>query len=122
LFIIKEGVIMKITHYSFGKITIDGKTYTSDVIIYPDHVDPSWWRREGHLLQIADLHDIINAKIPVLIIGTGFYGTMRVPQETVEYLKSNRIETYIENTKKAVELYNEIIPKKPVIAALHLTC
>ncbi len=113
---------MKITHYSFGKITIDGKTYTSDVIIYPDRVNSSWWRKEGHLLQIADLTDIMSAGLPVLIIGTGYYGTMRVPEETLEYLKSNRVEVYIENTQKAVKLYNEIASKKPAIAALHLTC
>lgn len=113
---------MRITHYSFGKITIDGKTYNSDVIIYPDHVNPSWWRKEGHLLQIADLKDIINVKLPVLIIGTGYYGTMKVPEETLNYLKSNEIEVYIENTQKAVKLYNEISSKKPTIAALHLTC
>lgn len=33
---------MKIDHYSFGKIIINGKTYPSDVIIYPDSVDSSW--------------------------------------------------------------------------------
>lgn len=113
---------MKIEHYSFGKITIDGKTYTSDVIIFPDRVNSSWWRKEGHLLQIVDITDIMSAGLPVLIIGTGLYGTMRVPEETLEYLKSNRVEIYIENTQKAVKLYNEISTKKPTIAALHLTC
>ena len=113
---------MMITHYSFGRITVNGKNFTSDVIIYPDRVDSSWWRQEGHLLQIADLKDIMTAKLPVLIIGTGAYGTMKVPDETLEYLKSNGIEVHYHNTKKAVEIYNKIAPKKPVIAALHLTC
>jgi hypothetical protein len=113
---------MRITHYSFGKITIDGKTYSSDVIIYPDHVDSSWWRQEGHLLQTADLKDIIAAKISVLIVGTGYYGAMRVPKETLDYLKSNKIETHVADTQKAVKLYNEISSERPTIAALHLTC
>ncbi len=113
---------MKITYYSFGKITIDGKTYTSDVIIYPDRINSSWWRKEGHLLQIADLTDIMSVKLPVLIIGTGSYGTMEVPVKTLEYLKSNGIEVHVQSTVKAVELYNLISSKKPTIAALHLTC
>ena len=113
---------MEITHYSFGRIVIDGQTYTSDVIIFPDYVDSLWWRKEGHLLQIADLKDIVAAKLSVLIIGTGFYGTMRVPKETFEHLKSNKIEVYVENTQQAVKLYNEISSQKPTIAALHLTC
>ena len=113
---------MEITHYSFGRIVIDGQTYTSDVIIFPDYVDSLWWRKEGHLLQIADLKDIVAAKLSVLIIGTGFYGTMRVPKETFKHLKSNKIEVYVENTQQAVKLYNEISSQKPMVAALHLTC
>ena len=118
----QKGVTMEITHYSFGRIVIDGQTYTSDVIIFPDYVDSLWWRKEGHLLQIADLKDIVAAKLSVLIIGTGFFGTMRVPEETIDYLKSNKIDIYIEYTQNAVKLYNEISSQKPTIAALHLTC
>jgi len=51
---------MKIDQYAFGKIVIDGKTYTSDVIIYPEKVDASWWRKEGHRLQPADLEKIVS--------------------------------------------------------------
>ncbi len=50
---------MNIEHYSFGKIIINGKTYTSDVIIYPEKVDSSWWRKQGHSLYIDDLKDVI---------------------------------------------------------------
>ena len=57
---------MIIEHYSFGRITVDGKTYTSDVIIYPGRVDASWWRREGHNLQAVDLTGVIKAKPEIL--------------------------------------------------------
>ncbi|MBI5043219.1 MAG: hypothetical protein HZC10_05190 [Nitrospirae bacterium] len=68
---------MQITHYSFGKIDIDGKTYTSDVIIYPDKVDASWWRKEGHYLQIEGMPDALkNEKPEIIIIGTGYYDAM----------------------------------------------
>ena len=46
---------MQIDSFTFGKITIDGVAYTSDVIVYPDRVDPSWWREKGHGLNIMDL-------------------------------------------------------------------
>ncbi|HDH51591.1 MAG TPA: hypothetical protein ENG95_07040 [Nitrospirae bacterium] len=113
---------MKIEHYSFGRITIDGKTYTSDVIIYPDRVNPSWWRKQGHLLQIEDLEDIVSTGLQVLIVGTGYYGAMLVPEKTIEYFRSRKIEVYSDNTQKAVKLYNEVSDKKPAVAALHLTC
>src|SRR3990170_5911937 len=96
----------KIDHYSFGKIIIDGKTYTSDVIIYPDRVDSSWWRKEGHYLQVVDLTEIINARPDLLIIGTGYSGVMVVPEETIMFITSKGIEVRVERTEKAAELFN----------------
>ena len=113
---------MNIEHYSFGKIIIDGKTYTSDVIIYPDRVDASWWRKEGHSLQADDLADIIGAKPDVLIVGTGFWGVMTVPENTLRFVVSKGIEISVEKTGKAIELYNIARKDRTVIAALHLTC
>ncbi len=113
---------MKIEHYSFGKITINGKTYTSDVIIYPGRVDSSWWRKEGHYLQVVDLTDVINAKPEVLIIGTGYSGVMVVPKETISHLESKGIEVHVARSEKAVEMFNKLQKEKLVIAALHLTC
>jgi len=113
---------MVIQHYSFGKITINGKTYTSDVIIYPGRVDSSWWRKEGHNLQIADLTDIIRAKPQIIVIGTGEYGVMKVPKDTISYLESKGIEVYVDQTDKAVEFFNKLQEDKVAIAALHLTC
>jgi len=113
---------MRIEHYSFGKITIDGKVYTSDVIIYPDRVDASWWRKEGHYLQKADLADIVAAKPELLIVGTGAHGVMAVPEGTISFLESHNISVLVEKTDKAVELFNNQPQGKKVIAALHLTC
>lgn len=48
-----------IDSYQFGKIIIDGKIYTSDIIIYPDRVEAGWWRREGHALHRDDISGII---------------------------------------------------------------
>lgn len=113
---------MKVEHYSFGKITIDGTTYTSDVIIYPDKVDSAWWRKEGHSLHIEDLQDIIQAQPEILVVGTGNYGVMDVPSKTLSYLQSKGIEVYAEPTEKAVSLFNKLQKKKKTIGALHLTC
>ena len=113
---------MKIDSYSFGRIVINGKTYTSDVIIYPGTVNSEWWRREGHLLQLADLEEALQAGPDVLVIGTGSFGIMRVPGETVDRITAKGIAVKVERTGKAVEVYNELQGKVTVIAALHLTC
>lgn len=116
---------MRIDSYSFGKVIINGRSYTSDVIIYPNRVDPSWWRKEGHLLQPDDLMEIIAAKPDIFIIGTGYSGVMEVPKETIDYINYKGIIVYIEKTTKAVELFNRLQKEKTgktIIAALHLTC
>jgi hypothetical protein len=113
---------MQIDDYRFGSITIDGMTYTSDVIIYPDRVDASWWRKEGHYLQKADLAGIIAAKPELLIVGSGAHGVMSVPESTIAFLESHNIDVVIEKTAKAVELFNAQPQGKRVVAALHLTC
>jgi hypothetical protein len=113
---------MKIEQYSFGKITIDGETYTSDVIIYPESVDSSWWRKEGHTLHIEDLQDVMNADPAVVVVGTGFFGIMKVSKETIAFLESKGIEVHAARTGKAVEFFNTLQAGKKVVAALHLTC
>lgn len=113
---------MKIIYYSFGKIDINGKTYTSDVIIYPDSVDASWWRNEGHYLQIDDLSVAVKEKPEIIIIGTGYYWVMKTSEEALSFLTSKNIIAHVEKTDKAVELFNNMPRGKKVIALLHLTC
>jgi hypothetical protein len=113
---------MHIEEYSFGRMVIAGKTYTSDVIVYPDRVDPSWWRKEGHYLQKEDLMDIVNAAPDIVIIGRGNWGVMEVAKETLGFLESKGIKAYAEKTSKAVELFNAQPKDRKVIGAFHLTC
>jgi len=111
-----------IEFYDFGQIQIDGKRYTTDLIIFPDHVLDGWWRKEGHRLSIDDLKDVLRDKPEVLIIGTGYNGYMKVPNDLREYLKSNKIELIVESTREAFKTYNRLASTKKVIAAFHLTC
>jgi hypothetical protein len=56
-----------IESYQFGEIIIDGRRYTSDIIIYPERIDASWWRKEGHALNIEDISTIIDVLPDTLI-------------------------------------------------------
>ncbi len=103
-------------------MVIDGKTYTSDVILYPDKVDDSWWRKSGHLLQKEDLRDVIQYNPEILIVGTGAYGLMKILDETKQFLEAKGIELISEETKEAGKIYNELKERKKVVAAFHLTC
>ncbi len=111
-----------IDSYDFGKIVIDGKHYTSDVIIYPDRVDASWWRKRGHELHPEDLKEVVEEKPTVLVVGTGKWGLMEVLPETRDFLRSKGIKLIVEETDDACKTYNRLRDSERVIAALHLTC
>jgi len=113
---------MIIAHYSFGKIVIDGRTYTSDVIIYPGRVDDTWWRKEGHRLQAEDLTAVVEAGPEAVVIGTGNLGLMKVSAEAKAYLQSRGIEVHPARTGRAVDLFNTLQDRKRTVACLHLTC
>lgn len=108
--------------YKFGEINIYGKIYQNDVIIYPDHVDSKWWRKEGHCLGLEDIKEVIAANPEVIVVGTGQPGFMKVPETTVKALKKMNIETIILPTEHACKEYNRIALKKKAVACLHLTC
>ena len=115
--------MMKITSYSFGHIEVDGLGYSSDVIITPEGVEDGWWRKEGHNLAIEDLDTVIAAKPDTLIIGSGYYGRMRVPAVARAYLTGRGIRVEVVRTSEAVEVFNELQQRYArVVAALHLTC
>jgi hypothetical protein len=113
---------VSIDSYSFGKIVIQGKAFHSDLIIYTDKIEDRWWRKEGHILHLEDLTNALAAKPEVLIIGTGYTGQMKVPDELRRDLLSKKIELYVEDTRRAVDIFNSIRTQKRTIAALHLTC
>ena len=110
-----------IESFSFGQIIIDGKTYYSDVVIYPDHIQGEWWRKEGHSLTVEDVDKLLAIKPGILMIGTG-HGGLKVPIETEDHIKSMGIKLIIQETKKICEKLDELSKSNKVIAALHLSC
>ncbi len=114
---------MIIEEYSFGRIRVAGKVYASDIIVYPDRVDSSWWRADGHCLVPEDLTEVLLDPPAVLVIGTGYFGRMAVPAETLADLRGRGMQVRSVPTKDALEEFNRLLRQHArVVAALHLTC
>jgi hypothetical protein len=112
-----------IERFEFGSIVIDGKQYTSDLIIYPDgQVVDCWHRKEGHRLSKDDIDKLIDLEPEVIIAGTGVSGLMRPEDQLTEQLRQKGIEFLAAPNKKAMGLYNQLSSKKKVGACFHLTC
>lgn len=113
---------MTIDSFSFGAMTIANRTYTSDLILYPDRVDGTWWRAQGHHCSLADLAEVLIPVPKTLIIGAGEPGLMTVDNDLREYCRKNGIELVVLPTAQAADAYNSCADKASAIAAFHLTC
>ena len=111
-----------IDSYQFGLVVVDGRMHTKDLIILPGQVLDGWWRTEAHSLFVDDLEAVLAAKPEVLIVGTGAYGRLRVPNQTRQALEASGIEVVAERTEKACRTFNSIAGLRIAAAALHLTC
>lgn len=108
---------------SFGLIIINGKKYTSDLVIFPDgHIVGSWRRKRGHLLFSDDISELIESEPDVIIAGTGVSGMVRPQAELEELLHLKGIEFIPAPNEEAMKIYNEMSTKQQVGACFHLTC
>jgi len=108
---------------SFGRIVIEGTTYTKDVVIYPDgHVQSSWRRKKGHSLCFDDIRELIEAKPDIVVAGTGAYGIMKPEAGLAMLLSEKGIEFMARASGKAAQEYNRIFGTRAVGACFHLTC
>jgi len=111
-----------IQSYAFGSMVIDGQEYSADLIVFPHKLNSTWWRKEGHRLALVDLEDVLKEDIEVLVIGTGFFGLMKVEQDVLDAARAKSLVLHIEKTEKAVRIFNRLISQKKTAGAFHLTC
>jgi hypothetical protein len=111
-----------IKEYSFGRIKINDQVYKNDVIVYPNRVEPDWWRDQGHLLQEQDLTEVMKFEPEFLVVGTGANGVMTVPKQLKKMLQE-QTNLVVAKTPQAIEKFNQLLAEdKKVVGAFHLTC
>jgi hypothetical protein len=112
----------KVKNYSFGKMEVNGERHSKDLILLPDRLESNWWRKRGHRLAVEDLQEVFDAAPDVLVVGTGAYGAMKVPDETRRAIEAKGIELHIAQTGDAWQTYNRLQEQRRVAGAFHLTC
>jgi hypothetical protein len=111
----------KLAGYDFGRVTIDGREETRDVIVLPQRVVRDWWRKDGHGLVLEDLDAVLDELPERLLVGTGAHGRLRPDPGTIETLRARGVDVEVLPTADAVRRYSELDPQTTA-AALHLTC
>jgi len=111
----------RIDQYEFGRIVVDGREETKDLIVLPDRVVRNWWREDGHALVLDDLVEVLEELPAHLVVGTGADGRMRPDPEMVQQLQERGVTVEALPTGQAVGRFAELDPAGTA-AALHLTC
>lgn len=116
---------VKIDHFSFGSIRIDGETYEQDVVIDRGNVKlrkkklSKRYRDEfGH--TPLSLDEKIPWKCMQLVIGTGAEGALPVMPAVLEEAKRRGIAVQVVKTEKAIKLLRTAAVDTN--AVLHITC
>lgn len=109
---------------AFGSITIAGRTYTSDLLIFPDgRVKDRWRRRQGHELGVDDLLPLVTAAPELIVVGTGTAGRMRPDPNLRPFLDQRGIALIAAPNSRAMTVYNDKLAAGVAVAAgFHLTC
>jgi hypothetical protein len=105
-------------------MTIDGRTFHSDLIIYPDgRVEDNWWRQRGHVLAVDDIASLADTVPAVIVAGTGTNGRMRPDPGLQPFLADRGIALIAEANARAVQIYNQKLTAGiRVGGCFHLTC
>jgi hypothetical protein len=119
---LSEVPLPMIDQFEFGTIVIDGQSYESDVIIFPDGAVEQWQHKDEHVLRPRDVDKIIRAEPEAVIIGLGTVGNLRVRPKVEKRFQEGGIEVMAYRTNKACETYKELRGQRRVAAILHITC
>ncbi len=82
----------------------------------------NWRREQGHSIILNDIKDVVSAQPKALIIGTGMFGRIRIPETTLTDLNIMGIEVIAKKTELACQIFNQRSIEDGIIVALHLTC
>jgi hypothetical protein len=119
-----------ITDLAWGQmeVTVDGEAqHFKDCKIWPGGAREWRWEETGthHSpgIQPDDIEEVLEQEVEVMVFGRGQLGRLNVSAETEALLRERGISYHVEKTKRAVQLFNELIIKgKRVGGLFHSTC
>ncbi len=113
---------LDITHYEYGKIVINEKEYTHDIVIWPDSTI-TLGSDDMHALRLNDFEELFNSGIKKAVIGTGDEGKMAwdFSSKLKKAIKSKGIELVMMDTHELVVFLNNT-KERNFLTFVHLNC
>ena len=120
---------MKIDSTEFGSITIDGTTYSHDVLI---RLSGEVAKRKkklskkyygtSHIISRDEAEFIYEKGCDTLVLGSGQYGNVKLSPEAAEFFEHHDCRVILLPTSDAIETYNDTRGKAKTIGLFHVTC
>jgi hypothetical protein len=115
-----------ITHFSWGRLEVEGGKCFKDAKLFPGGSREWDWRETGtdHVpgIRPADVEELLERGAKVVVLSKGIYERLQVCAETLKMLKQRGIDFHMLQTEQAVDLYNKLREKEPVAGLFHSTC
>ena len=117
---------MKAKWIAFGEVEIEGRRYTSDVVIEAGRAEkrrkkPSKRYRDEYGHTPLSVHERIPWGGSRLIVGTGASGSLPIMPAVRQEAERRGIELVAAPTKEALRLLRDV-DAKDVYAIVHVTC
>jgi len=116
----------KIEHISWGRMQVEGIGSGKDFKLYPGGGREWDWSETGtrHVpgIQPSDVQELLDHGAKVIVLSRGMDLVLQTCPETFELLASLGIPVHVEESRAAVQLYNELAQTKLVGGLFHSTC
>jgi hypothetical protein len=105
---------------------VEGVGNGKDFKLYPGGGREWDWRETGtrHVpgIQPADVQELLDHGAKVVVLSRGMLRRLETHPETLARLESEGVAVHVEETTRAVELYNRLRQAKAVGGLFHSTC
>jgi hypothetical protein len=122
----KKRLSPRILDVSWGHMEVEGLGSGKDFKLYPGGGREWDWRETGtrHFpgIQPADVQELLEKGSKVIVLSQGMKLMLQTCPETLQLLKQKGIPVHRAETRRAVELYNELAESEAVGGLFHSTC
>jgi len=116
----------EITNLSWGSVQTARGEF-KDAKLWPGGARSWNWNETGTShkpgIQLADTQELLDNGAEIIVLSTGQNQQLQIKDGVVDHLKKRGIDVHVQETSKAVEVYNQFARSgKPVGALIHSTC
>jgi hypothetical protein len=116
----------RILSVSWGRLEVENLGEVKDLKAWPGGARPWDWTETGtqHFpgVQPADLEELLTHGATTVVLSQGMQERLRVPLETLDFLRTRSIDFHVAETRTAVRVYNDLLDSAAVGGLFHSTC